>query len=380
MNIIRPTTITDALLTSSDVAETDYTEFSMGTTYAVGDIRMDSTGVEVITLDVAPATAWDVGDLITGQSSGKTAYVVAKLTTLTYQIRERSGAFTLGEVVGVTGTPAKLADQGAAHPTITAATTKVHRIYEAIAISTAKYPPTDLLLATPLYWKEVSATNRWKVFDNKVGAQASQATSMKWTLTPGAIDSIALLNLDATTVTIKLTDPGDGVVYNETIATVYSPAIIDGYTYCFEEFLYKTDIVKTDIPQYGSATLEITIASDSTAKCGEIVVGKKRDIGNMQYSPSLGITDFSTVEADDYGIYKIVERAFNKRMNIRLVINNFIVDEVARLLALYRATPIVVIGDEAYSCLIIYGMPKDFTIVIPYKNYSECNLEIRGLT
>jgi uncharacterized phiE125 gp8 family phage protein len=72
---------------------------------------------ELMTLDVAPATPWAVGDLITGQTSSKTCVVVTVLTTKTFIVKSRSGAFTLGEVVGVTGTAGKLADQGAANPT-----------------------------------------------------------------------------------------------------------------------------------------------------------------------------------------------------------------------------------------------------------------------
>jgi len=72
---------------------------------------------EVITLDVAPAVDWAAGDVITGQTSTKTSVCVVKLTTLTYLVRSRTGNYTLGEVVGVTGNNDKLADQGAAHPT-----------------------------------------------------------------------------------------------------------------------------------------------------------------------------------------------------------------------------------------------------------------------
>ncbi len=72
---------------------------------------------ELMTCDVAPATAWAVGDLITGQTSTQTCTIVTIITTKTFIVKSRSGAFTLGEIIGVTGTPAKLADQGAANPT-----------------------------------------------------------------------------------------------------------------------------------------------------------------------------------------------------------------------------------------------------------------------
>lgn len=72
---------------------------------------------ELLTIDVAPATPWAVGDIITGQTSSKTCIIVTVLTTLTFIVKSRSGAYTLGEVVGVIGTAAKLADQGATKPT-----------------------------------------------------------------------------------------------------------------------------------------------------------------------------------------------------------------------------------------------------------------------
>jgi len=72
---------------------------------------------ELLTLDVAPGGAgWSAGDTITGVSSGKTCVVVTVLTTKTYIVRDRSGSFTLGEVL-TNGTAT--ADQGASYPTIT---------------------------------------------------------------------------------------------------------------------------------------------------------------------------------------------------------------------------------------------------------------------
>jgi uncharacterized phiE125 gp8 family phage protein len=72
---------------------------------------------ELLTLDVAPGGAgWSAGDTITGVSSGKTCIVVTVLTTKTYIVRDRSGSYTLGEVL-TNGTAT--ADQGASCPTFT---------------------------------------------------------------------------------------------------------------------------------------------------------------------------------------------------------------------------------------------------------------------
>ncbi len=84
------------------------------TTYQ--SILPGSHGVhELMTLDVAPGGAgWVAGDTITGASSSQTCIIVQVLTTKTYYVRNRSGAFTLGEILS-NGTAT--ADQGAANPT-----------------------------------------------------------------------------------------------------------------------------------------------------------------------------------------------------------------------------------------------------------------------
>lgn len=69
---------------------------------------------ELLTLDVAPGGAgWAAGETITGNTSGKTSIIVEVLTTTTYRIKNRDGAYTLGEVL-TNGTAT--ADQGAANP------------------------------------------------------------------------------------------------------------------------------------------------------------------------------------------------------------------------------------------------------------------------
>jgi uncharacterized phiE125 gp8 family phage protein len=70
---------------------------------------------ELMTLDVAPGgDGWSVGDTITGGTSSRTCVIVQVLTTKTYYVKDRSGTFTLGEVLS-NGTAT--ADQGATYPT-----------------------------------------------------------------------------------------------------------------------------------------------------------------------------------------------------------------------------------------------------------------------
>jgi hypothetical protein len=71
---------------------------------------------ELLTLDVAPSTAWSAGDTLTGASSTKTCKVVSQVSTYVYKVENRTGAFTLGEIIS-NGT--YTADQGALYPIFT---------------------------------------------------------------------------------------------------------------------------------------------------------------------------------------------------------------------------------------------------------------------
>lgn len=73
-----------------------------------------------ILLDVAPSEDWTVGSKLTGVSSGATCRVMARTSSLVYEISEPSGAFTDGEVLrgyDATGTQ-RDADQGSNYPQV----------------------------------------------------------------------------------------------------------------------------------------------------------------------------------------------------------------------------------------------------------------------
>lgn len=376
MDIIRPITITDAILTASNVPG----ETNVGV--STSSLAIGTGSKTFATQANLPFAA---NDYLKASSAADAAnYMYGKVTSYTGN--------TLVITVSVVGGTGTLNDWNISYGWDVGATyaaadrvqvASSHKIYESLAGANIGHDPVaDLLLATPLYWKEVSATNRWKAFDSKMGDQLSQVSSAVFTLVPGTIiDSAALLNLDAVGINITVTDPTAGEVYNQSVSLVSTTNVIDAYTYCFESIIRKTDLVKTDIPPYLSATVVITITyAGGTVKVGEIIVGPKRSLGMVRYGPSTGIIDYSTKEADDAGNYNIVEGKYSNRLELPLMIPNSIVDEVCRLRALYRATPLVWIGSEDYSCLIIFGYYKDFDIVIPYLAYSECNLQIEGLT
>jgi hypothetical protein len=270
--------------------------------------------------------------------------------------------------------------------------TGIHKQYECLwgTGSTNKYPP-DNLSGTPTYWLELSATNRWRLFDLIVAPARATAsgnvtltvwdTGIQWeagtawstdafsslsvTILPGQIDTVALINVDATAIVIILTDPSAGEVYNE----VKVPTVATNY-----------NAIYSDIPAYPNATLQVTVRNTSgMAAAGELIVGTVKTLGTLRYGIGIGLVDFSQKTADEFGNFYIVERAYSKRVDCTFSMPTLTHAGIMRILEKYRTTPLVWILDDGFSTLVAYGYYRDFRIRIPNLQLAECSLSIEGL-
>jgi hypothetical protein len=296
MRIIKPVDVTPAILTSSNVPETDYAAWSAATAYAVGDKAMYN-----------------------------------------------------------------------------------HRNYEALAAHTGANPETDT--SDPPKWLDLGATNRWRMFDDKVGSLTEQAGSIAVELQPGAvINSVALFNLLGRLATVTLTDPVDGIVYQRSVSLV-DAGVSDWYEWFFLPIGRQTDFVLLDLPAYGTATLSVTIdnASD-TAAVGHLVMGRRAELGVAVYGSGVGITDYSRKETDIFGNSIVVERSFSKRAEFDVVVDTPQIGRVQRLLASLRAQPVVWIGAEGYESTFLFGYYRDFQISISGPTVSDATITVEGLT
>lgn len=255
--------------------------------------------------------------------------------------------------------------------------TNIHKIYQSLVGSNLGNPVTD---ATK--WLDCGSTNRWKLHDTSVQSQTSKATSIANVYAiSGRCNSVALLNVDAASVTVSMTDATDGVVYDNTVSLVSTSGIQDWYAYFFETIVRKSDLALTDLPSYSNTSISVTISAPSgTALCGGLIFGNSRDIGGTQYGVKVGITDYSTKTQDAFGNYTITRRAYRKTGEFSLDVNSGFVDQLQATLANFRATPILYIGSDDYASTLIYGFYKDFSISIAYPTMSLCSITIEGLT
>ena len=252
-----------------------------------------------------------------------------------------------------------------------------HRIYESVQAGNVGHALTD-----PAWWLDVGPANTWAMFDQINGTATVGAAGLDVTVKPdGRIDSIALLNVDAAEVRVIVTDATDGMIHDQTYSMASDSGITDWYAYFYEPIIRKTDLIVSGFLLYAAPTIRVIVsAGGSPVSVGNMVMGQSREIGSTGYGAQVGINDYSRKEADGFGNYMVVERAFSKKASFNLLIDASAVDNTQTLLAAYRATPILYIGADAYGSTAVFGFYKSFDITIAYPNHSLCNLEIEGLT
>lgn len=253
-----------------------------------------------------------------------------------------------------------------------------HKVYESLQAANLGHTPST----SPTWWIEVGNTNRWKMFDQSVQAQSSNATTIDVSIKPTQrVDSVALLNISAYSVQVKMTDVTDGLVYNKTTTLASSSGINNWYMYFYEPVVRMTDFIANDLPPYSNATIQIILTeTGGTAYCGGFMAGLQQFLGNTQYGAKVGIQDYSVKTIDTFGNYTVLERAYKKTATFNLQLYTTVVDQLVAVLTPLRATPIIYYGANGFGSTVIYGFYKDLAVTIAYPETSTCTLEIEGLT
>lgn len=384
MRIVKPISITDSVLTSSSVPENDHPAYSSTTGYElkskviiqsahkiyecvkqeIGTVTFSSSGTAVVTWNNHGLTN---GRMVKFSSTGavptgitvNTVYYVINATTNTFNISATSGG-------------SAISTSNAGSGTITA-TTLVNNINPS---------------ANPEYWLDSGSTNKYKAFDGIVQSQTTATSSLSFTVVLGTyIDTMVFLNLTGAAINIKMTSTAYGVVYEEAIDLLTDEEdVVDLWTYLFSGFRERKDVIIDNLPPYSDVAIEVTItgSTGSTVGIGAAIFGLAKDISStklgVEQGAKVSITDYSVKTRDNFGNYIITERAFSKRANFTIYINNSELDGIQNFLAECRAIPAVYIGSAKYASATIYGYYKSFEIDIAYPDYSVCQIELDGLT
>jgi len=341
--IVRPVAVTPAMITSSTVPETVAATYSGGTTYALGDLA----GLAPVDGE-AQIVYRSLQNSNTGHAQNDTAWWI--LVASVYPAYNAGVIYDTGDIV---------------------TDTTNHLLYISIANGHTGSALTDVTK-----WTNYGATNKYKMFDAIYNTQSTTGDDIVIVLTPGeTITSIALLNLDAASVTVAQSVSG----YSETV-NLAAHNVLTWYDFFYEIPSRKTDVVLTDIPPYPASALTITIENGtSSASVGVIIIGRFRTLGETQWEGERSITDYSTVDQDlDTGDVTITRRSYAKRLSFEFRVPAGFETEVVKILEENRSVPVVVVASVDHDMTIIYGLLGDWSV--PFTNSGKrARLGIKGL-
>ena len=252
--------------------------------------------------------------------------------------------------------------------------TSTHKIYQSNIASNLNHTPESSLTGTTPAWKEISSTNRWKMFDAFGSTQSIQSNTVVHDKNidvdiqlSDSIDTIALIGLSGCRSVYLSVVNSLGDTYNEQTISITN----------------KTDyVIRLNQTTNPGDTLWLSLVPSTpatTIKIAKMEIGMAFELGDINYGSSVGIIDYSKKNTDEWGNTILIKRAFTKKITAKIVIDKARLDAVESALSAYRATPLVWIGnDNLYTALIVYGFYRDFDINISYPAQSDCSLSIEG--
>ena len=253
-----------------------------------------------------------------------------------------------------------------------------HKIYERVITGAGTTTP-DI---DQVNWLYISYTNRYRMFDNILYSTSEKVGGINFTLTPNqSVDSLVILNVNASSVKVVITDPALGVIYDRAIDLASVSDVTDYYTYFYSPLVAKSNTaIFTDLPIAPTATIDVYIsAGTALVSVGEVVYGIKKIVGRTNYGTSIGIKSYSRKEFDEFGNVTVVKRKNSKYCEYDIDIDNYMLSDVQRFFSDIDSVPCVFIGNETMDELIVYGFYSDFKATISFPTVSKCTLRVEGL-
>ncbi len=182
-------------------------------------------------------------------------------------------------------------------------------------------------------------------------------------------DTIMLFNVSADTITATVLG---GPTWTETVDIRYT----NSYLLNRPNVILFPPLVRPS--EYPDAKLRVNIQvlSSRLTVCELLAVGKRERIGTTCYGTSIGITDYSRKERDEFGNVIIIERGYSDTVSFKFELDTNTVEYARNLLASLRAKPTGYLGDINVPATYIFGLYKDFTIPVEAFSVSTAELVV----
>lgn len=379
MIALDPISITDAILTSTNVPLTDYAAYSSTGVWGPGErVIVEATDIHNIYQQLLGTTATVTLTIatpcvVTRVAHGLSADAPVKITT--------TGALPTGLVAGTTyyvksinaDTFNLAASPGGANIATTGTQSGVHTLTSNVI---GQAPATS-----PTYWVLVGVMNAYKMFDAVNNTLTENADAITVEVTPSQLaGGIHLGGVDADEVVVTATDPVEGVVHTTTESLIQSNSGSSFYGWGFNRIRRKKFFLALDLPMYLYATVTVSINKPGgIAKCGMFSIGPLTEVGMTLYGLGLEDKDYSSTRFDVDGLSETTVRGYSKILTLDVIVYNDVVDSLIDTLRDFRQRNVVWIGAKEFGHTVVYGKYSSLKNVISDFPTSRMAFKVDGV-
>lgn len=248
-----------------------------------------------------------------------------------------------------------------------------HGEYQALTANTNKDPSKS-----PNDWKFLGTTNRWKMFDQFLNTQTTNASTITATVAVYDTQAIFVGNVNADSVRIQIKDNSTGsIIEDVTYSLLDEPT--DWLSYFYSDInCIKSSIIHERATLNRDVSVIITAKSAGTAAIGIFLAGSTYSIGTTQWNFKASALDYSIVATDtSSGATYLQQGNYAKLWDGQMFINTDWSNSVYATLVNIRGTP-VVFYDKPDTTLI-YGFIKTFDMTISGTVETRIDLKLQGL-
>ena len=285
-----------------------------------------------------------------------------------------------------------------------------HRIYQAVADITGNAsnttPEADTLHTQ---WVEIGPTNRWAMFDQRVSSRTVGTSSgLSVQIKPGRCNGVALMDMvHVSDFTLEVVWAAEsGITKDETtdyaygiklrtiitatqIRLVYTANLRQRNVSNWKEYFLEPYAIKTDafigFASRTDATITLTVPAPAVGEpvpeIGAMMFGNFVELGDVGRDADAGAESYTVIQTDDWGISKIVERDYVKRVTYPVLVYNYGLNRLFSTLAELQSKPAVFVGsdDFRYTPYTVYGVVESFNVGGDNGTASICNVNVKGI-
>ncbi len=239
--------------------------------------------------------------------------------------------------------------------------TNTHKVYQC-SIATSDDPEAGVIKIPPT-WVEVSATNKWAMFDYKKGVKTKNSSSIDVQLEfQSAVTAVSALALEnVTSIRVIATSASAGEVYNK-----------------LHDTTGLIELVDLDLPPFNDLTIEVEFVGVDV-QVGELVVGDVKYLGALVAGVVSDRIDYSRLVYDDFGEVTYIERPIVKYTTYPVAIGRSEAPGIENYLDSIKGVQAVWVGDSGGGDLVVtYGRIERSPMTYSNPSIVEYQIKVRG--